>query len=144
MELPLSRTALKSPLDPYHPSQRYTHTLYPLEQKPRTENTSMSRSRPSSRGSSHGGTLDAHEQQQLSLERAYDFCNAYWTRSQRRRAANGEDEMDWGEEGFRTLTGRMKMGTRTLEELRALLKERYVTLRIFRLGLVHRGGRVGV
>lgn len=58
----------------------------------------------------------------------FDFCNAFWLTPQRSRANHGreetDEERDWGKEGYETVLARVRSGTRGLEELRGVLKER--------------------
>jgi hypothetical protein len=64
----------------------------------------------------------------VSSDADYDFCNAYWVTTGRRRQAGEED---WGKEGYETILGRMRMGTKTLEDLRGVFKDRYVGAGLF-------------
>ncbi|KDE06347.1 hypothetical protein MVLG_03257 [Microbotryum lychnidis-dioicae p1A1 Lamole] len=55
-----------------------------------------------------------------------DFCNAFWSSGVRKRTTNGinEEAEEWGKEGVEVVWGRIKAGTRSLEDMRAWLKER--------------------
>lgn len=55
----------------------------------------------------------------------FDFCNAFWVfPGVKPLHHEGQDKADWGREGVEALLGRMRMGTRTLDELRGLFKDR--------------------
>ena len=74
----------------------------------------------SSVSSRRGSAQDLADQQSQQQQPTYvttsaapdDFCNSFW----------GE-----GSEGFEALTSKVKAGSKTLEDLRALYKERFVT-----------------
>ncbi|GAA5894310.1 hypothetical protein JCM6882_007627 [Rhodosporidiobolus microsporus] len=64
-----------------------------------------------------------------SSDADFDFCNAFWLTPQRSRLNGGREgdegeEKDWGKEGYETLLARVRSGSRGLEELRGVLKER--------------------
>ncbi|GAA5833052.1 hypothetical protein JCM11251_006496 [Rhodosporidiobolus azoricus] len=104
---------------------------------------SSSRPTPGGGGGTHGRSTSAsssHHGGREGIEGAYvppvhssdadfDFCNAFWLTPARSRI-NGNregdegEEKDWGKEGYETLMSRVKTGTRGLEELRGVLKER--------------------
>ncbi|GAA5933744.1 uncharacterized protein JCM15063_001401 [Sporobolomyces koalae] len=64
---------------------------------------------------------------QAPTDSDYDFCNSFWVTPQRsRRDARDQDseERDWGKEGYDTVLARVKSGTKVLDELRSIFKER--------------------
>lgn len=76
-------------------------------------------SRRSSSSSSHHGAF----QPAVPVEEsAFDFANAFWSFSGRRGSSpSGTDD---GREGYEALMNRMKLGTKTLEDLKLLYRER--------------------
>ena len=77
-------------------------------------------SRRSSSSSSHNG--GAFQPAVAVEESAFDFANAFWSFSGRRGAT--PSTVDDGKEGYDALMGRMKLGSRTLEDLKGLFRER--------------------
>ncbi|SCZ87940.1 BZ3500_MvSof-1268-A1-R1_Chr2-3g05408 [Microbotryum saponariae] len=55
-----------------------------------------------------------------------DFCNAFWSSGVRKRTTNGinDEAEEWGREGVELVWGRIKAGTKSLEDMRAWLRER--------------------
>lgn len=59
-----------------------------------------------------------------SSEADFDFCNAFWV-FPGMKAAQGEGEKgDWGKEGYDVVLQRMKTGTKTMDDLRQMFKDR--------------------
>ena len=77
----------------------------------------MAHSRGSSTGSS--GAFQAEQREVLS----HSFCNHFWSHAEK-RALPGSDPAELGKEGYDALMARMREGTRTLEEMRTVYKER--------------------
>lgn len=84
---------------------------------PSSSSTPTAHARRSSSSTSLGSSF---QPEQHLLEADYDFCNAYWSTAQRRR----DEVEDWGEQGYKTVLNRVKMGNKTLDELRSLFKDR--------------------
>lgn len=83
----------------------------------RSVSNSSSRSRP---------TSGSYTAPQPSHPAETDFCNAFWVFPGIRQNQGDGDKADWGKEGYDALQLRMRTGLRTLEELKALFKERLV------------------
>lgn len=79
-------------------------------------------SRKSSSSSSRGGAFQPPVQP--PDESVFAFANAFWSFSGKKGSASGSALVDDGREGYETLMSRMKLGSKTLEEMRALFKER--------------------
>ncbi|KAM0750358.1 hypothetical protein T439DRAFT_326327 [Meredithblackwellia eburnea MCA 4105] len=82
-----------------------------------------SHSRRSSSGSSHHGASGNFQPQPVHEDSSFDFANAFWSFSGKRSQTN-TSPADEGREGYEALMNRMKVGSKTLEDLRSLFKER--------------------
>ncbi|ORY69424.1 hypothetical protein BCR35DRAFT_354596 [Leucosporidium creatinivorum] len=82
------------------------------------------------RSSSSGGGIGTWAPELAHTEADFDFCNAYWVTppNARQRSSSGREgeEEDWGRGGVETVLGRMRMGSKGLEELRGFYRERAV------------------
>ena len=81
----------------------------------------MTHSRGSSGGSNHASSGQFHAEQRETL--SHSFCNHFWSHAEK-RALPGSDPAELGKEGYDALMLRMREGTRTLEEMRTVYKER--------------------
>lgn len=90
----------------------------------------MASSRPHSRSASASSSRSHHPDGAYREPAAptageFDFCNAFWVfPGIKPQHGEGPDKADWGKEGVEALLGRMKMGTRTLDDLKTLFKDR--------------------
>lgn len=82
--------------------------------------------RPRSRSRSQSATGGAfHPDEEPPTKSDYNFCNAFWTNHNAvLRAEPGAFGGELVKEGYENLMGRMKMGTRTVEDLRTVFRER--------------------
>jgi len=99
-------------------------------------------SRPHSTHSTHSEGTYQPPSSSTQGESDYDFCNSFWVTPQRSRR-DGRDsdseEKDWGREGYECLMSRVKAGSKVLDDLRGVLKERWVSYFFY----VRDGGRGG-
>ena len=96
----------------------------PLQaQKERTILTNKRRNNPTSTsGASRTGSSIPVRCTDLSV-----CSNAFWALAPAgRKADDGAQAIELAKDGYEHLMGRMKMGSRTLEELRAVYRERWV------------------
>lgn len=94
---------------------------------PQPRSVSHGRHRSTSGG---GGASGAYQPPTDTSPDLYDFVNAFWTDGQSSRNNRGRDpddaELDWGKNGYDTVMGRVKAGSKVCDDLRALLKDRCV------------------
>ncbi|BGP56630.1 hypothetical protein JCM8202_000184 [Rhodotorula sphaerocarpa] len=92
---------------------------------PQPRSVSHGRHRSTSGG---GGASGAYQPPTDTSPDLYDFVNAFWTDGQSSRNNRGRDpddaELDWGKNGYDTVMGRVKAGSKVCDDLRALLKDR--------------------
>jgi len=91
----------------------------------------MSSSRPHSRSASAsssrsiGAGEGVYREPGQAAAGEFDFCNAFWVfPAAKPQQADSQDKADWGRQGVEALLGRMRVGTKTLDELRAMFKDR--------------------
>ncbi|KAI5481079.1 hypothetical protein MNV49_006265 [Pseudohyphozyma bogoriensis] len=81
-----------------------------------------SHSRRSSSNSQRNNNSDAWQPERPQES---DWCNSFWSFAGRRPGSSDDPKAYYdGREGYDALMGRMKAGTKTMEDLRALFKER--------------------
>lgn len=61
-----------------------------------------------------------------TAESDFDFCNAFWVFPGMKAAQGEGDKGDWGKEGYEVVLQRMRTGTKTMDDLRQMFKDRSV------------------
>lgn len=74
---------------------------------------------------SRGGNGSTGQFKEREILPSQSFCNSFWSKADQ-RALPGSESAELGKAGYETLLGRMRDGSRTLEELRLMFKDRLV------------------